>query len=49
MKPGQFVKVTTRITVNEMELFKRRTARYTKLDKKRITEILRELKINSAL
>jgi hypothetical protein len=29
--------------------FLRRTAGYTKLDKKRNTEILRELKINSAL
>jgi hypothetical protein len=38
----------TRITVNEMK-FLRRTAGYTKLDKKRNTEILRELKINSVL
>jgi hypothetical protein len=38
----------TRIIVNEMK-FLRRTAGYTKLDKKRNTEILRELKINSAL
>jgi hypothetical protein len=38
----------TRITVNEMK-FLRRTAGYKKLDKKRNTEILRELKINSVL
>jgi hypothetical protein len=38
----------TRVTVNEMK-FVRRTAGYTKLDKKRNTEILRELKINSVL
>jgi hypothetical protein len=37
-----------RITANEKK-FVRRTARYTKLDKKRNTEILRELKINSVL
>jgi hypothetical protein len=38
----------TRITANKMK-FLRRTASYTKLDKKRDTEILRELKINSVL
>jgi hypothetical protein len=38
----------TRLTVNEIK-FVRRTAGYTKLDKKRNTEILRELKINSVL
>jgi hypothetical protein len=36
----------TRITAKEMK-FLRETAGYTKLDKKRNTEILRELKINS--
>jgi hypothetical protein len=40
--------VRTRITANEMR-FLRRTAGYTKLDKKENTEILRELKINSVL
>jgi hypothetical protein len=39
--------VRTRITANEIK-FLRRTAGYTKLDK-RNTEILRELKINSVL
>jgi hypothetical protein len=48
VKTGEFVKVTTRITANEMK-FLRITAGYTKLDKKRNTEILRELKINSVL
>jgi hypothetical protein len=49
VKPGQFAKVV------ELELppmkwkFLRRTAGYTKLDKKRNTEILRELKIHSVL
>jgi hypothetical protein len=38
----------TRITTAEIK-FLRRTAGYTKLDKKRNTDILRELKINSAL
>jgi hypothetical protein len=38
----------TRVTAKEMT-FLRRTAGYTKLDKKRNTEILRELKINSVL
>jgi hypothetical protein len=38
----------TGITANEMK-FLRRTAGYTKLYKKRNTEILRELKINSVL
>jgi hypothetical protein len=38
----------TRITDNEIK-FLRRIAVYTKLDKKRNTEILRELKINSVL
>jgi hypothetical protein len=38
----------TRITANEMK-FLRRTAGYTKLNKKRNTEILRELKIISVL
>jgi hypothetical protein len=36
-----------RITANEMKFL--RTAEYTKLDKKRNMEILRELKINSVL
>jgi hypothetical protein len=38
----------TRITANEMK-FLRRTAGCTKLDKKRNTDILQELKINSVL
>jgi chromosome condensin MukBEF complex kleisin-like MukF subunit len=37
-----------RITANEVK-FLRRTAGYTELDKKRNTEILREVKINSVL
>jgi hypothetical protein len=44
----QFVSDRTRITANEMK-FLRRTAGYTKLDKKRNTEILQELEINSVL
>jgi hypothetical protein len=48
LKPGQFVSDRTRITANEIK-YLRRTAGYKKLDKKRNTEILRELKINSAL
>jgi hypothetical protein len=39
---------STRITANEMK-FLRRTAGYTKLDKRRNMEIIQELKINSVL
>jgi hypothetical protein len=44
VKRGQFVKVAE---VESQPM--RRTAGYTKLDKKRNTEVIRELKINSVL